>query len=308
MSDLPHPALEGKRVLVIGASGVLGSRVLSALLTHKSIVRALVRSDGRQVPVSSDKLEVARGSLFEFDSLTEAVRNVDIVLHLASRIPPGLAIRTAAGWIYNDRVRDEGTLNLVHALRQRPASSLVMATVCGSTDWPDDHWSRAISDVHALARSSLVAESHMEQLDGLMRWTALRFGRFVGRSIPSGKQIVDTAKLGLDPFIGRPADPISLIHIEDAADAVIAAATTDVHGGYAVPGCSPKGRGEISHDLRLALRKRSLARIPLLLTKAMLGVAYEPLCAPIDIVGTRFISATQWHPKHTDTTEAILTG
>ena len=307
MTAFPHPALEGKRVLVIGASGVLGSRVLDALFDHNCIVRALVGNGGRPVPVSNSKLEIARGSLFELDTLSGALRDVDLVLHLASRIPPGLAIRTAAGWTPNDRVRDEGTLNLVHALRIQPTSSLVMATVCGSAQRPDDHWSTAMSDVHALARSSLVAESHMEQLDGFVRWTALRFGRFVGRSIPSGKQILDTARLGLDPFIGRPEDPLSLIHIDDAAAAVIAAAASDLNGGYAVPGCAPRGRGEVADDLRVALRKRALVRLPALLAKVMLGVAYEPLCKPIEIVGTRFVTASQWNPRHTDSTAAILT-
>ena len=73
------------RALVTGATGFVGAHVARALLDEGVEVRALVRTSTD--PRNIDGLEIERvaGDLTDHDSLTRAVRGVDVVFHVAAR-------------------------------------------------------------------------------------------------------------------------------------------------------------------------------------------------------------------------------
>ena len=74
-----------QRVLLTGATGHVGGRLLSYLSTQDTIAtRALVRSP-RALPQWADSCEVLFGDLEESKTRQDALRNVDCVVHLATR-------------------------------------------------------------------------------------------------------------------------------------------------------------------------------------------------------------------------------
>ncbi len=73
------------RIFVTGASGWIGSAVVSELLAGGHEVRGLARSDASAQAVAAAGAEVIRGDIGDLDELHSAARDSDGVVHLAFR-------------------------------------------------------------------------------------------------------------------------------------------------------------------------------------------------------------------------------
>lgn len=72
------------RLLVTGATGRVGSRLVPRLLKHGYTVRALVRNAGQTASFQQQGAEVIVGDLLQPDTWAPAVTGVDVVIHLAA--------------------------------------------------------------------------------------------------------------------------------------------------------------------------------------------------------------------------------
>jgi dihydroflavonol-4-reductase len=74
------------RALVTGATGFVGTNLVSELLARGWSVRCLVRNSDRAATLAAIGAELATGSLQNFDSLASAVTDTDVVFHVAGRV------------------------------------------------------------------------------------------------------------------------------------------------------------------------------------------------------------------------------
>jgi 2-alkyl-3-oxoalkanoate reductase len=72
------------KVLVTGATGFLGSRLVSALAARGDAVRALSRGAGVESRLQRANVEIVRGDMKDRDSLRKAIAGVDAVCHAAA--------------------------------------------------------------------------------------------------------------------------------------------------------------------------------------------------------------------------------
>lgn len=72
------------RCLVTGATGLVGSHVVRALLPHGGTVRALVRTTSDRGAIAGLPLDVHVGDVLEPPSLQRAVKDCDVVFHAAA--------------------------------------------------------------------------------------------------------------------------------------------------------------------------------------------------------------------------------
>jgi 2-alkyl-3-oxoalkanoate reductase len=72
------------KILVTGATGFLGSRLVSALAAQGHTVRALSRGSGMENQLQKTNVEIVRGDLKDLGSLREAIDGVVAVCHTAS--------------------------------------------------------------------------------------------------------------------------------------------------------------------------------------------------------------------------------
>ncbi len=72
------------KILVTGATGFLGSRLVSALAGQGHTVRALSRGSGLENQLQKTNVEIVRGDLKDLESLREAIDGIDMVCHAAA--------------------------------------------------------------------------------------------------------------------------------------------------------------------------------------------------------------------------------
>jgi dTDP-glucose 4,6-dehydratase len=138
----------GRRVLVTGAGGFIGSHLAERLVGAGATVRALLRYtstasrgwlDGSP---AGESIEVFAGDLCDRDVLSRAVRGVDVVFHLAALIGIPYSYDAPASYV---RTNIEGTL----AVLQTAAAAGVRRVVHTST-----------SEVYGTARRVPIDEGH----------------------------------------------------------------------------------------------------------------------------------------------------
>ena len=78
-------------ILVVGATGQLGSRIATRLVERGEGVRALVRPDTDATPLETTGVEVVRGDLRDVDSVRRATTGVRTVVTTATAIGRALA-------------------------------------------------------------------------------------------------------------------------------------------------------------------------------------------------------------------------
>ncbi len=118
----------GKRVLVTGAGGFIGSHLAERLVELGASVRALVHYNALgtwgwldQSELAQD-MEVVPGDICDRDCVHEAVRGCDVVFHLAALIAIPYSYRAPESYVRTNVI---GTLNVVQAARELGTSRVV---------------------------------------------------------------------------------------------------------------------------------------------------------------------------------------
>src|SRR5262245_37748108 len=104
------------KVLISGATGVIGARTIPLLLAAGHEVSALVRSPDRAAQLAGTGVKPVMADLFDASGLRAALSGHEVVSNLASHIPP-LDLRAVlpSAWAANGRIRSVGSANLVDA-------------------------------------------------------------------------------------------------------------------------------------------------------------------------------------------------
>ncbi|MGH2690389.1 MAG: NAD-dependent epimerase/dehydratase family protein, partial [Actinomycetota bacterium] len=264
------------RIFVSGGTGVIGWRVVRDLVAGGHEVTALARSDDKARLVEGLGARAVRAGLSDPEGLRGAVAGHDAVVNLATSIPPVSRMLSAGAWAANDRIRSEGSRNLVDAALAAGVPRFVQESVTflyadGGDDWIDED---APVDAGAILRSSLDAEANAA------RFTAaggtgivLRFGAFYGPDSRHTGLLLFSAKLGLDLLPGGDDDYVSMIDTDDAAAAVVAALGARA-GTYNVVDDTPLRRADYDRVLAAAVGARAVRRPAVLVRATGRGIPY----------------------------------
>ncbi|MGH6707382.1 MAG: NAD-dependent epimerase/dehydratase family protein [Bradyrhizobium sp.] len=204
-------------ILVTGASGLVGARLLPRLVEAGMDCRALVRS-GKDVPSGVTAVE---GDLFDPASLVRAVRDVSAIIHLAAvfRTPD-----TDLIWKSNL----EGTRNLIAATKAHAAGArFIMSSTSNVYNADNPHPGReddATDPTPAYPASKIAAENEL-RTSGL-NWSIQRFA-FVYGDKDGHLEMLPKAAINAK---WHPAQKMSMIHHRDIATSVNLALTGAMDG------------------------------------------------------------------------------
>ena len=156
--------LEGKKILITGADGFIGSHLTEHLVRSGCNVRAFVwynsfNSWGCLENVSreiTDNVEIFPGDIRDPYRVSEAVKGCDVVFHLAALIAIPFSYRSPSSYIDTNI---HGTLNVLQAVRDQGAERVVHTST---------------SEVYGTARFVPINEEH--PLQGQSPYSASKIG------------------------------------------------------------------------------------------------------------------------------------
>ncbi len=130
------------RVLVTGASGFLGSRLVWQLRSHGHDVVVLLRPTSDRSRIAAAAPDVALGDITDPASLRQAMRDVDAVFHTAAQYEMGAKDPTSL-----ERVNVDGSRNVFGAAGEAGIPTVYVSSVAalgptGATPETEGHWAR----------------------------------------------------------------------------------------------------------------------------------------------------------------------
>lgn len=242
------------KVFVAGATGVIGRRVVARLVEAGADVTGVARSERKQAELRARGATPVRVSLFDRDAVAGAVAGHDVVCNLATAIPTGERAADPAAWEANDRLRREGSRNLVDAALTTGATryvqeSLILLYADGGDEVLDE---TAPLEPTAITACALEAESQAERFATRGgAGVALRFGLFYGFDSAHSVDAIEAVRAGQPAELGPAEAYRSSVTTDDAASAVVAALGAP-SGVYNVAD-GPVRRGEFVEALARAL-------------------------------------------------------
>jgi uncharacterized protein YbjT (DUF2867 family) len=120
-------------VLVTGATGFLGRRVVGHLQERHHTVRCLVHSPGAERVFPNRSVEVYYGGIDDLDALDEAHHGVDAVIHLVAIIRE---YRRQRRKVTFDVVNRQGTANVAGVAKQNGVKHFIHVSANGATKEP----------------------------------------------------------------------------------------------------------------------------------------------------------------------------
>jgi nucleoside-diphosphate-sugar epimerase len=235
------------RVLVAGATGVIGSRLAPLLTAVGHDVVGLARSRGRTKELERAGVEVVVADALDPSGLRQAVRRAapDAVVHLLTAIPAEInPKKMARDFAITDRLRTEGTRNMIDAARDAGATRFIVQGLAYAYDPADglaDEDAPLWRDPPRQFAPVLDALVEMERLTAEAGGLVLRFGHLYGpgSAFAADGPYVRQIRAGKLPIVGGGTAVFSFTHAHDAATAIVSALDKDVTGALNVVDDSP---------------------------------------------------------------------
>ncbi len=221
------------KVFIAGTSGVLGRAVTRQLLARGHEVWGLVRSTEKEAEVRALGATPVLGSIFDCAFLTEAMEGCDVVMHLATAIPKK-SRPNARDWAMNDRLRREGTRNLVEAARARPRRAFIQQSVAflygdRRGEWVgEDEPPRPARNLQSALDGERIALAAYEQYE--LPALVLRGASFYGPEDAQTRATINGIKRRAMPIVSSGDQYWHYVHYEDYAWACVLAAENPAPG------------------------------------------------------------------------------
>ena len=215
------------RILITGATGVIGRRVVPMLVAAGHHVTAVVRSPEKRAAMMHSGASPIPLDLFDPAHVRRAVADHEAVVNLATHMPSSSwRMMLPWSWHENDRVRRDGSRNLVDAAIAEHVSRFIQESFAPIYEARGDDW----IDESVPASPVSYNMSILDAERSAARFTesggtgvVVRFAAFYGCDAFQLRDMMTSVKLGWSPLPGSPDAFISSIEHDDAATAVVAA-------------------------------------------------------------------------------------
>ena len=238
------------RVFVAGASGAIGRRLVPKLVAAGHEVTGTTRSEERAEAIRAAGAQAAVVDVFDAERLRQAVGDAraEVVIHELTSLPDRLDFRKQDVYEPTNRVRTDGTRNLLAAARAAGARRFVCQSIAFAYRTEGERvkteedplmegapgpFGGGVRALHEMEELVLGAEG----LEGVV----LRYGFFYGPGTyyaDDGTTTSDVRRRRM-PVVGKGTGLFSFIHVDDAADATVAAVERGAPGIYNIADDEP---------------------------------------------------------------------
>src|SRR2546428_6426042 len=282
-----------------GATGVIGRRVVPLLVAAGHRVTAVGRAPDKRAALERAGAAAIELDLFDLAAVGRAVAGHDVVINLATHIPPSARAFVPGAWRENNRMRRLASHNLATAVLSSGAGRFIQESFAPIYGDAGDRWIDEDAPVRVARynRAVLDAEAAAARVtrDG-GTGVVLRFAYFYGADSDFTQDAIRYVRRGRAPVLGSPNGVISSISHDDAAAAATAALAVPA-GTYNVSDDRPVRRREFADALADALGVPPPKFFPpwLALLAGSLG---ETLARSQRIANRKLRAASGWAPRY----------
>jgi len=309
------------KILVAGATGAMGKQLVPRLVAGGHEVAGMTRSNSRVGAVRGLGARPVVADALEPEQVARAVAEVEpeVIVHQLTALTGSLSdVRHPdRAFARTDRLRTEGTDHLLAAgmavgVRRFVAQSYAgwrFARRGGPVMTEEDPFDLGLPDK---LRGGLDAIRHLEDAVTGAGWTeglVLRYGNFYGPGTsmaPDGEHFELVGKRKF-PLVGSGAGVWSFVHIEDAAEATVAAVERGNRGIYNIVDDEPAAVAEWLPALAGALGAKPPPRVPRWLGRLLAGEAAVGMLT--EVRGASNAKAKRelgWRPSHRSWREGFV--
>ena len=218
MTAAPSP----QNVFVTGANGRIGLALIKRLVAAGSRVTGLARTDEKAATVRALGAECVKGSLSDTSVLAGALKNAQIIYHLAGGI-------RGPGTVTPEVMNSRGTADLISAIRQAAPEQLQAVVFTSSVAVYGDRSSLWVEEDMRptpntrYGKSKFAAEQLLLEAGEKEKLPVriLRLGAVYGPNFPL--LMIDRIQQGRAWLPGEGRNFMSTIHIDDAVEGLIRA-------------------------------------------------------------------------------------
>jgi nucleoside-diphosphate-sugar epimerase len=311
------------KVFVAGATGALGKQLLPRLIESGHHVVGMSRTASKQDAVRELGATPVVADALDPDAVARAVAEAkpDVIVHQLTALAGSLDLRHFdRDFALTNRLRTEGTDHLLSAGRAVGVGRFVIQSFAG---WPfartggpvkteDDPLDPAPPEA---MRHTLDAIRYLEDAVTGADWTegvVLRYGGFYGPGTslgPEGGEHVEMIRRRRFPVVGDGGGVWSFIHIEDAAEATVAAVERGRRGVFNIVDDEPAPVSEWLPAVAAALGAKPPRRVPRSLGRLLAGEAATVMMT--EVRGASNAKAKRelgWRPSHASWRDGLALG
>jgi uncharacterized protein (TIGR01777 family) len=281
MTIITKPALVGQKILVSGASGLLGRTLINLLKKHGAVVTQLARKHSHSA-LNQQCDETRIVDLASPSKATiEALEGFDVVVHLAGETIMGLWTDEKMAKIRNSRVQPTQVLAEALASTEKPPKTFICASAVGFYG----EGGTALLSETAPAGDQFLSEvcvaweaaCNLAKHAGI-RVVNTRFGMILAPTGGAFKAMLPPFQLGVGGILGDGKQLMSWVHIEDVAQAIVhCIITPSLSGAVNVVAPNPVTNSEFTHTLGKVLNRPTVLPAPAFVLKLLLGKLAEEL-------------------------------
>jgi nucleoside-diphosphate-sugar epimerase len=266
------------RVFVAGATGAIGRKLLPLLAADDHEIVGMTRSEERAAQIRDMGGEPVIADAFDGERVKAMVSEArpEVVIHELTHIPKAIDPREfEKQFELNNRLRREGTRNLVEAARATGARRIIAQSIAfvyvpaGRLHVEEDPLAVDAGDVVRAVADLEEAVLGAQDIEGVV----LRYGYFYGpgTSYASDGAQAELLKRRRFPIIGDGAGVFSFIHVDDAARATVNALSRGAPGAYNIVDDDPAPVRDWLPVLADVLGAKKPRRIPAFVARLMAG-------------------------------------
>jgi nucleoside-diphosphate-sugar epimerase len=299
------------RVFVAGATGAIGRPLVPLLLAAGHEVTGLTRSHERAAELRAAGAEAVVADALDPAALDAALASAapEAVVHQLTELPAAYERRALAeGYARTNRLRREGTANLVHSSRAHGVHRLVAQSIAflyaPAGDSIKDEDAPPYLDApepFGQAVAGCVDLEHQVTAASDLEGTVLRYGFFYGPGTHYARDggLAEQVRRRRFPVVGSGEGLFSFIHVEDAAAATVAALERGRPGVYNVVDDEPAPLREWLPVYAAALGAKPPRRVPAFVARLAAGrMAAEMATALRGASNAKARAELGWAPAH----------
>ena len=298
------------RVLIIGASGAVGTHQTRQLIEQGQEVTGTCRSAAREGRIRSGGATPLVLDVLDAAATRSAVAQVrpDAIIYQATALA-GMRFGRSLDKTFapTNRLRTDGIDNLIAAARSAGVRKLVAQSFApyryasrGLVASEDDP---LLAEPPATAAQTFAAMTHLDQAVTAAGGIALRYGGFYGEP----DQMTAAVARRRYPLIGEGKGMMSFIHLHDAAAAAVLALEAEGPAVYNITDDEPASMREWLPALAAALGARTPRRMPEWAGRLVMGSGLDMLMQARGAANAKAKRELGWTPRYPTWREGFRT-